>query len=580
MKRERMKRSTLYFILLIVLLGFIVYVNSFFNGFVWDDELQIVKNPLIRSLDNVLTFFKGGTAYVEGQGTLGGLYYRPLSTLFFALLYVIFGLNSAAFHIFQVLIHIASSVLLFFVFKKFLGDKISILLSTVFLVHPMNVESVAYLSSLQTTLSFFFGIFALYLSLRSSNVSYKRLAIICFLLLLSLLSKESGILFLFFVICFFFIYNRRALLRVLYGTISVLIFYSLLRFGYAKKFTVSYPIFPISRLDLPHRLLHAPQAFLYYLSTFFFPRDLAVSQYWIFKSIDFLNFFLPLMISLSFLIFVVVAGFIMFKKKSKLFSVYVFFTLWFLISMLLNLHIIPLDMTVADRWFYVSMAGLLGFSGAIMSFFTKTKKKLNTIVLVVFILFLAGLSIRTVVRNADWNSNRTLFFHDITVSKDSFDIENNVGAIYASEGKWDKALAHFKNSARLAPYRAEVWNNLGAIYQIKGDVQQAKRDYEQAISIGQENTAYGNLAQILYYHENSETAYYFILRALKKHPLNAKLWFYLSLIEYDKGNYQKALEAASLSYSLEPNILNREIYTHLQKNEPINTRKYDVIYVD
>ena len=205
MKRERMKRSTLYFILLIVLLGFIVYVNSFFNGFVWDDELQIVKNPLIRSLDNVLTFFKGGTAYVEGQGTLGGLYYRPLSTLFFALLYVIFGLNSAAFHIFQVLIHIASSVLLFFVFKKFLGDKISILLSTVFLVHPMNVESVAYLSSLQTTLSFFFGIFALYLSLRSSNVSYKRLAIICFLLLLSLLSKESGILFLFFVICFFYI---------------------------------------------------------------------------------------------------------------------------------------------------------------------------------------------------------------------------------------------------------------------------------------------------------------------------------------------------------------------------------------
>jgi hypothetical protein len=88
-------------VIIIAIVGIIVYFNSFFNGFVLDDWLQIELNPAIRSLTNIPQFFSGGTYYNGDVQNLTGPYYRPVVTAFFALLYAAFGLQASAFHIFQ-----------------------------------------------------------------------------------------------------------------------------------------------------------------------------------------------------------------------------------------------------------------------------------------------------------------------------------------------------------------------------------------------------------------------------------------------------------------------------------------------
>ena len=105
-------------LLLISLVIFAVYGNTLFNGFVWDDEEQIVNNVLIHSLKNFSLFLYGGTFNMGGTQELSGWFFRPMVNITFALLYSIFKLNAWGYHLFSILIHLLNSVLIFKILEK------------------------------------------------------------------------------------------------------------------------------------------------------------------------------------------------------------------------------------------------------------------------------------------------------------------------------------------------------------------------------------------------------------------------------------------------------------------------------
>jgi hypothetical protein len=74
---------------IIIVIGLIVYFNTLFNGFIGDDFDQIVNNPLVHSTGNIPQFFKGSSFYAGGS--LLGIYYKPLLSTFYSLIYTIFG---------------------------------------------------------------------------------------------------------------------------------------------------------------------------------------------------------------------------------------------------------------------------------------------------------------------------------------------------------------------------------------------------------------------------------------------------------------------------------------------------------
>ena len=180
------------YLIFLVSLGFLVYFNSLFNSFVWDDEEQIIKNAPVHLISNITSFFSGSTFNSGGGEGFSGLYYKPLMTTAFSLIYSIFGANAFYFHIFQVVLHIINTVILFYIFKFFLKKEfLAFTLAIIFLIHPISTEAVVYISALQEPLFFFFGSLAVLLVIKE-----KWPIPVSILLLMSFLSKETGLLFL------------------------------------------------------------------------------------------------------------------------------------------------------------------------------------------------------------------------------------------------------------------------------------------------------------------------------------------------------------------------------------------------
>ena len=150
----------------IVILGLIVFFNGLFNGFVGDDGGQLVDNIAVHSLQNIPQFFFGGT-FNNGNGSIIGLYYKPLLLTTYSILYSFFGTNSF-YHFFQLVLHISNAILVFLLFTRFFKKGLALVLSLLFLVHPINADTVDYIANLQDTM-FTFLDYLLHISPYFSN---------------------------------------------------------------------------------------------------------------------------------------------------------------------------------------------------------------------------------------------------------------------------------------------------------------------------------------------------------------------------------------------------------------------------
>ncbi len=565
-------------VILLIVIGLLLYFNSLFNGFVWDDEEQVLNNLPVHSIGNIFQFFSESTFNSGGSGTLGGLYYKPLMTVFFSLIYTVFGPNAFFFHLLQVSIHLASSVIVFLILKRILKkETLSFFLALIFLVHPLNTETVVYISDLQDILFFFFGVLGLNYATKGI-ISLKRWLILTGLLLASLLSKETGVGFIIIIGAYFLFFKRHELLRYIGAICTVAGVYSFLRFVVAGIFFNKHGLSPITVMPLSERILSIPKIIFSYLKTFVFPKNLAINQHWAVKSLTWNNFTMPLMVDLTLFVILVSIAAILWKKKSEDLKAYLFFFVWFTTGLGMHLQIFPLDLTYSDRWFYLPMVGLLGMAGTI---FANSKiensLKIGTWKLKIFtaclLVIILALSARTFIRNFDWKDGLTLYGHDIKVSQNSFDLENNYGVELFRHGQMDEAAIHFEKSAQLAPKWWTNWNNLGVVAERRGDYQKAKEYYKKAIDNGQYYLAYENYANILLFQDkDNQKARDFTTESLKLLPYNAKLWLILTIADYNLKKTDEALMAARQAYLLSPSDQTAYVYSRLSQNQPLEIK--------
>src|SRR6266568_2061266 len=224
-------------------------------------------------------------------------------------------------------------------------------------------------------------------------------------------------------------------------------------------------------------------------------------------------------------------------------------------------------MTVADRWFYFPMIGLLGLLGILFENF-RIKKSYKPWLISITIICITLLSIRTIMRNADWKSERSLYMHDITVTQNSFDLENLVGMLYFEDHDLKVAKMHFQRSISL--YRcSDAVNNLGYLYQSVSNIQTAEREYFIAVQCSHGYKDYGNLVVLLYKLHRYDLAEKYSKEAIQKFPNGAGLYFVLGLIEYQKVDKQDALKSLAIGYQLshDPQIANA--YQLIEQNKPV-----------
>lgn len=559
----------LYLLTILFLAAFLVYGNSLLNDFVWDDEEQIVKNTIIHSLKNFPSILSGATFQTGGAG-LSGWFFRPLLTFSFMINYALFRQNAFGFHLFQVFFHFLNGVLIFKIIQLLLLPEkskattfISFLVSLIFIVHPGISEAVSYISALSEVMYTFFNLLAIFLIVKVNPKFLKPSLIVAVsvFLFLGMLFKESAIVVFPIIIAFLLIYRRSDWKRWLVTLGVVLSIYLFVRLVLTGTPIRSPEFSPISEAPLWERLLTVPLGLLNYLRIAFYPAHLAISQHFVVRSLTFSTFLLPLLLDLIF------AGFLFFvawRLKSKL---VVLGLLWFGLGFSLISNLFPLDMTIAERWLYFPMIGIMFILAALLNWLFQHKAKLIPLYLIFLVGFIVTLSVRTVFRSLNWHDGLTLYTHDIKISQNSFDLENNLGVELFRKGQVQEAKVHFERSIKLQPKWHFAYNNLGAVYQSEGNLNLAKNLYQLSIEKGNYYLAYENLAQLRHKTEKPEDLLPFIESSLGRLPNNEILNKIASLTYYQIGTAESAKFYAQRAYLLNPSYENYSLLLQMTQNQ-------------
>ena len=225
------------------------------------------------------------------------------------------------------------------------------------------------------------------------------------------------------------------------------------------------------------------------------------------------------------------------------------------------MQIVPLDMTVSDRWFYFPIIGLLGMAGLAVSYLS-LQGKMRQMSVTLLVVVIIALCVRTMVRNANWINADTLYEHDVLVDQNA-DLVSMLGAQLELEGQYSRALVYLKKTAYIYPEEPHL-NNLGVVYEEMGDYSMAINyyylayRYNKTFKNGNEaatKSLYDNLARVLTYHGNHERAKQFILTdALKKYPQNGNYWAFLALCYYAQNQQKEALTTAKKAKTMLHNL--------------------------
>jgi hypothetical protein len=570
---KRFSASTL--VLIIFSFGFLIYLNILPNKFVWDDEEQIINNPYIKSFTSLPAIFQGSTFNTGGAG-LSGWYFKPIMSLWFMVNYRLWGLNPSGFHLAQIFLHLINSAMVFLIFEQLFSSygrqraRLTAFFSAIiFVVHPVNVESVAYISGSQEGLYTFFLLLIIFL-LTSKDLFFKKtsyfgtLGLGFFLFLSGLLSKESAIVAIPVVFLLLLVLKQR--LKEAYfwlvGSFGSLFLYFFWRTLIAKvPIRGSSAIIPIAKAGFDQRLKTVPFELFSYLRLTFWPMKLSIAQHQVVKTLTDIRFWgtLPLVI-----IFFVGLFWGLLKLKNKLAW---FFFIWWSVSLSLILNLFPLDMTIAERWLYFPLIGFLGLIAVFILEATKKMKFRQSWALL--IIPLVFFSIRTFRRTFDWRNGLTLFGHDIKYSFDSFDLENNLGTELFRAGRVEEAWPHFEKSIELESNWWTAYNNLGVVYQRKGNFDLAKKFYRRAIENGDYYLAYENLASVMLTTESLEKTIDFTESALGKLPFNLNLRTVLIVACSRKGENEKAAIEARKLYQLSPTPQTYQLYQAVLRKEKL-----------
>lgn len=486
-----MDNKKLIFILILVTV--LAYFSSLGSPFIWDDEQFIQRNVFVQNFDVVKIFT---TSTTEGAGVQSN-YYRPLTTLSFAIDRKIWGQNPLGFHLTNLFIHIAAGLVLFSLLEALgLPSIVSFFISLFFLIHPIQTEAVTYINSRGDSLYTFFLFLSLYLFVRKKAKRKLLLATgIIGAFICSLFSKEialagGGLFFLLFLfqnrqeLPWRFIKQQRVSLFVIGSIMLVTLFYfvlrlSVLNFGNTLNF---YGIQSDYSRYISIRLYTFCKVVWMYLGLLVFPYPLHME-----RSVSLVRSFLdPWVLSLLGLIALVFwLGWQQLKKNNPW---VLFATLWFFIMLIPSSGIVPINGILYEHWLYVPMVGffiaLYGVIKFLMNFKKVMAKFLIPFGIVIAILYI----FLTVRQNNIWADPITFYTYTLSFAPQSARLHNNLGMTLADAGRGKEAILEYEKALSFVSSYPQPYNNLGNIFVSLGNFPKAEEEYQKALQLSPDFT--------------------------------------------------------------------------------------------
>ena len=418
------------------------------------------------------------------------------------------GLEPSAYHTTNLLLHVLDTLLVFWLILILSNEVFIALVSALFFgVHPLHVESVAWVTERKDVLSTFFLLQAMiyYLLYKKKQKGfftptkifgvggYYYLSLSAFFL--ALLSKPMVVSLPFILLLFDYLsyreFNKSILLeKAPYFLLSVII-------GILTIYTqiVGEAVPSTDSLTFVENILTACRGVVFYLTKVILPINL--SAFYPYPEI--ISIYKPEFFSSLFALLVLTIAVFYSRKYSRRI---IFGTLFFIITILPVLKLFPAGAaSAADRYMYLPSIGLFYMAG--LAFYKmyrwegvfETARKLSVVLFLgVLILTFSVLSYK---RNNIWQDGETLWLNVLENYPEVSIAHNNLGHAYTAQGRSNEAIKEYKTALRLDPNYATAHNNLGSIYVDQGLLDEAIKEYKTALRLDPNYaTAHNNLGSI------------------------------------------------------------------------------------
>src|SRR6266404_515408 len=479
--------------LVLAVIGIIVRVPALQGERLWDDHYLAHDNPFIKSPALILEAFRH-YLFLDSIS----VHYRPVQNISYMADYFFWNTNEFGFHLTNVLLHVGSGVLLFFLLRKLIasffvrrtseGDRpfgpsisdAAFLIALLWVVHPVHSAAIDYISGRADSLAFFFASAGWLLFLRGTRALHPvGRASLYFLSsifgVIALASREIAIVWIVLFLAHVLFVQKPQPLRfrvwVVLGCVTVVACYAGLRELPGKR-----PALPSGDdWRTPTRVTMMARALGDYGRLLIFPSNLhmerTVFNPFAYRSnsdwrseiqTDYLSILgLIVLAALSF-------GCV---KRGRGRVMRIFGASWFLAAYLPVSNIVQLNATVAEHWLYLPSVGFLIFIAGCL---IELPREYWKFAVALSLFAVVGLGVRSYVRSTDWVSAETFYRRTLVAGGTSARTGLNLGQIYANRGDLAQAEKIFQRVLELVPAYPIAQNNLASVLARQGKNKEAE----------------------------------------------------------------------------------------------------------
>jgi tetratricopeptide (TPR) repeat protein len=527
------------------------YVNILYNGFVYDDDSQVVQNFYIRSFRYLKQIF---TTHVWSfTGVVVSNYYRPMMTLGYLFCYKLFGPSAYGFHFASLLLHVLVVSLVFVITERLTGDRVCALVAGVlFALHPVHSEAVAWIAAVtDLEITFFylltFGLYVALARLRGGR-SERMLVAMLAAFVLALLSKEQALTLPTLATTYEHFYREdrsetttsQKLARYLPLWLLALA-YLVLRIHFFGAFA---PVKISLQLTAGQILLSAIALIGQYVGKLLWPVRLCV--FYVFHpSMSLLDhrFLAGLLVLLA----LAALFWVCWRSPQRNVHFASFGVVWFLATLapVLNPQWMGTN-AFTERYLYlpsVGMAWLVGVGASKLWSGAVARPRRRRALALAGIALSVLCCLRIVFRDRDWKNDIVLFNRTLEFSPDAYVIANNLGIAYWTAGDIDKAEGVWRELIAKKPDDPMALNNLGLLANRRHRYEEAKGFLQRAIQADPKTAElHLNLAETYQYMGRPDLAEPQIRAAVALFPVSIRGRNMLGQLLYAKGRVSEAEE--------------------------------------
>ena len=533
----------------------------------FDDYGYIIKNTHVHegiTWENIVwTFSKTDFGY-----------WHPLTWISHMLAFQLFGMNPSMHHLINLFLHISSTLLLFFVLKRMTGALWqSAFVAAMFALHPLNVESVAWISERKNVLSTFFWMLTILTYVRyTEQPKFYRYLLILFVFVLGLMSKPMLVTLPFVLLLLdYWPLNRlkfpqsasndhgfsqasaagiqqSSAFRLILEKIPFLFLSSVC--VYLSNLSIQHPGVAISTasVSLKLRIANALISYVGYINKMVWPHNLAV--YYPFpKAVPLWEVFVAVL-------FLTCVTFLAFRQiKAR--PYFIVGWLWYIGTLVPGIGLVQAGLwpAMADRFTYVPLIGLficITWGG---TEFIGRWHYGKAVFIAIPAIIISILMTMTWLQLDYWQNGITLFTHNLSVTPNNSLAYYELGNAFKQQGNFDKAMSNYSKALKINPNYAEAHNNLGYILAYQKHYKEAIDHYKEALRIKPNySEAHNNLGTAFLYQGNEKEAVYHYYKALKNNQNYAGAYYNLAKIFTNHANIERAILYYKKALELDPEM--------------------------